>query len=502
MARAMLQRRSMLRHPVLFVAFVVAAALTSPVASAQTTTTTTTTTSGPTVSASGQPYPLRLTPSGASACGSGTSASNCTSTRPQNLNPLGISYADCVSNMVLQFSVTLDGFTGTDSLEVWASLTSDCTASTDRGIGATAAVCWGLRTGNIVDPVINTPNTYSFNIRVQDLVGWQQAPPAPGKAANPPAQGVSACSAQATFAAVPMNVNFLAIDSSGNSDGTPYQYQINTDMVGPPAPGGVGETVGETIYNITWTANSDSDTAGYDIFIDPIPGQESAGTSTGGQRLVCPDSGTTSAADVTTTGDGDLLESSDEGAEEATAPLPYDGGCYTLNTGGVAPTSQSGQTCNDSVLEGALTDDAGADAATTVVETFDDAGDLIDSGVEEGVGGISTIPQKYIYKQNDGFTIADKSVGKYTIEGLIDNVTYTTVVAAVDGTGNIGPPSAEVCDYPAAVRDFWENYEQDGGSAGSFCALETIGAGGSSLAGVGCFLALAAVVRRRRRNAP
>ena len=217
----------------LLFACVITAALTSAAARAQTTT-------GPTVSQSGQPDPLRLTPSGASACGSGTSASNCTSTRPQNLNPLGISYADCVSNMVLQFSVTLDGFTGSDSLEVWASLTSDCTASTDRGVNYTAAVCWGLRAGNIVDPVIATPYTYSFNIRVQDLVGWQQAPPTPAEAANPPAKGAEACDAQATFAAVPINVNFLAINSSGASDGTPYQYQINTDMVGPPAPTGVG----------------------------------------------------------------------------------------------------------------------------------------------------------------------------------------------------------------------------------------------------------------------
>jgi hypothetical protein len=490
----------MLRQRVLVFAVLVAAALSSTTARAQTTTTT----SGPTVSASGQPFPLRLTPSGASACGSGTSASNCTSTRLQNLNPLGISYADCESDMVLRFSVTLDGFTGTDSLEVWASLTSDCTAATDRGIGATAAVCWGLRTGNIVDPVINTPNTYSFNVRVQDLVGWQQAPPAPGQAANPPAQGISACSAQATFAAVPINVNFLAIDSSGKSDGTPYQYQINTDMVGPPAPSGVGETVGETIYNITWTANSDSDTAGYDIFMDPIPGKESAGSGVlleGGQRLICPDTGTSSVSDVATTVDEDLVESSDEAGEAAAAPpLPYDGGCYTLNVGGVAPTSQTGSTCNDSVLAGAIINDAGVDAET-VVETFDDAGDLLDSGVQEGVGGISTIPSQYIYKQNDGFTIADKSVGKYTIEGLIDGVEYNAVVAAVDGTGNIGPPSAEVCDYPAPVRDFWENYEQDGGGAGSFCSLQTIGTGGSSLAGVGGVLALAAFVRRRRRNA-
>jgi hypothetical protein len=72
----------------------------------------------------------------------------------------------------------------------------------------------------------------------------------------------------------------------------------------------------------------------------------------------------------------------------------------------------------------------------------------------------------------------------------------------VDGTGNVGPPSSEVCDYPAPVKDFWQNYEQDGGGAGGFCALETAGTGGSSLAGVAGVFALAAMARRRRRNGP
>jgi hypothetical protein len=498
----MLEAPSMFRRLAFFVAFALVGTFTARAAQAQTTTTTT---SGPTISASGQAFPLRLVPDAAgnlvSAC-PGTPASNCTSTRPQNLNPLGISYADCIADMVLQFSVTLSGFTGADSVEVWGSATTDCTASTDRGVDYTAAVCWGLRTGNIVGLNDSTPQTFTFNVRVQDLVGWQQAPPTPSQAANPPAQGPSACNAQATFAAVPMNVNFLAVNSQGGSDGTPYQYQINTDMVGPPAPGGVGESVGDTIYNVTWTANSDSDTAGYDIFIDPIPGQESGGTGValeGGQRVVCPDASST-VADTSTAADDDLLESSAEPAAEAAAPLPFDGGCYTINVGGVPPTSAGGFNCNDSVLTGSITNDGGADAET-VVATYDDAGNLVESGVEEGVGGISTIPIQYIYKPNSGFTIADKSVGKYTIEGLIDGVTYTTVVASVDGTGNVGPPSPEVCDYPAPVKDFWQNYEEDGGGAGSFCALETIGTGGSSLAGVGCVFALAAVARRRRRSA-
>ena len=466
-------------------------------------------TGGPTVSASGQPYPNRI-----------VNGSNLGySTRPQNLNPLGISYTDCTSDMTLQFSVTLAGFGGSDSLEVWASLTSDCTASGDRGIATgVQALCWGLRSGNIVNPIIRPPQTYSFNVRVQDLVGWQQSLPSAAEAANPPAKGPEACTAQATFAAVPINVNFLAINSSGNSDGTPYQYVINTDMVGPPAPNGVGETVGETIYNVTWTANSDSDTAGYDIFIDPIPGQEGSegGVSSleAGQRLVCPDSGAASLGDATLESGGadssldGPVESSpaESGVSEASVgPLPYDGGCYYVNTGGQSPTSANGYNCNDSILAGSITQDGGADASTVVVvaPVTDEAGNVLSEGgtFAEGSGGISTIPTQYLTNGSSGFTIADKSVGSYTIKGLVDYVNYTVVVASVDGTGNIGPPSLEVCDYPAPVRDFWQTYREDGGQGNGFCALETIGSGGApSLAAVACFLGIAAAVRRRRRS--
>src|ERR1700722_6771074 len=213
-----------------------------------------------TVSASGAVYSDRLV--GGKNLGS--------STRAINLDPFGVSYADCASDMTLQFSVTLSGFAGNSSLQVWGSPTSDCTAQTDRGIGTKSAVCWGLTSG-ITDPVINTPQTYTFNVRVQDLVGWQQSPPSPQQAASPPPQGMAACSAQATPAAVPININFLAIEGDGNLQGTPFQYNITTDLVGPPAPAGVQlATIGPD-FLATWIPNNDHDTVGYDVFFASAP---------------------------------------------------------------------------------------------------------------------------------------------------------------------------------------------------------------------------------------
>jgi hypothetical protein len=291
-----------------------------------------------TISAGGQPYPNRIV--------NGTNEG--TSTRPQNLNPLGVSYADCMADMTLEFSVTLSGFNGNDSAEVWASLTSDCTASTDRGIGASAALCWGFRAGNIVNPVISAPQTFSFSVRVQDLVGWQQSLPTAAEAANPPAQGPSACTAQATFAAVPMNINFLAVDSAGNSDGTPYQYPILTDLVGPPAPSGVALQAGNGALLPSWTPNTDTDTVGYDVFLAPPAGQPQQGHG-------CP--AIPGASDAGSHGTGGI----------SNIPAEY------LLGGGSDGITAIGESTGDYTITG-LTDETTYSVAIAAVDGFDNVG--------------------------------------------------------------------------------------------------------------------------------
>jgi hypothetical protein len=328
-----------------------------------------------TISAGGEPYPTRLV--------NGTNEG--TSTRPQNLNPLGVSYADCMDDMTLQFSVTLAGFNGNDSAEVWASLSSDCTSSTDRGIGSTAVPCWGTRSGNIFNPTISNPQTYTFNVRVQDLVGWQQTPPTFAQAADPPAQGPSACSAQATFAAVPININFLAIDSSGNSDGTPYQYTILTDLVGPPEPSGLALEPGNGALLPSWAPNTDTDTVGYDVFLAPPAGQPAQGHG-------CP-----------------------------AIPGASDGGTH-------------------------------------------------------GAGGISNISAEYLVGGGgEGVTAIGESIGDYTITGLTDETAYSVAVAAVDGTGNVGPASSSMCATPLADAGTFDAALED--DAGTLDAAVHVDAG-------------------------
>jgi hypothetical protein len=395
-------------------------------------------------------------------------------TRTEGQNPLGISYADCAADLTLRFSVQLTGFSG-QSLQVWASLGSPCVDPQDRGLESGNAVCWALEPS-----MVPTQSPTTVNVRVQDLVGWQSTSPLP-TGVPAPTKGSEACTAQPGYALVPMAINFLVVDGSGNPVGVSYQYTIQTDMVGPPAPV-VCETVGDTIYNLTWAPNSDSDTVGYGIYIDPIPGQEPDAGRGGdaGTIVVCPG--------------GDAGDAGDAGC--STLPIgvmPPDGGS--------CGSSVSDVTCNDPNLMGSILPTPSDDGGSVTPMTSDDGGDGgVEGGVEEGSGGISTVSTVFLYKPStdaSNMTVVDKSTSSYQFSGLVDYVTYTVVVSAVDGMGNVGPPSAEVCDYPAPVQDFWQVYEADGGGRGGYCAL---GVGGPSLAGLAGILVVVGVVRRRRRR--
>jgi hypothetical protein len=461
-----------------------------------------------TVTATAQPYPERFE--------NGVDLGQ--STRPINLNPFGVNYEDCIGNMVLQFNLALNGFTGQQNMQIWATANGDCTATTARGIDASAATCWQLE-GALTVPVIGILTTRSFNVRVQDLVGPQNAAPYPPVVVN---EGVSACSAQTTFAAVPITVWFLPLDLEGNSIGTPFSQTISADLVGPPPPSGVGETVGDTLFNVTWTPNVDADTTGYDIFVD-APGSTDAGTTAldgtaSTLILYCPDASTSSVASsgtvettgassgtVETTGaSSGTVETTGASSGTVTASSgtvaftpSVDAGCFYINMG---PSSASGTvsnlgTCTSSVLSSAISVDGG-----TSVEN--------EAGVVSSGGGISTIPCQYVVGVGancysaGGQTVTGEATTQYTIKGLTNGTTYDVVVAAVDGSGNVGPPSSCVSDYPAPVNDFWDQYRAAGGQAGGgFCALEAVGlpVGSAGLVG-GLATALLATLRHRRRG--
>lgn len=442
-------------------------------------------TSTATVSASGQPNPERFV----------GGVDKGTSTRPQNLTPLGINYSDCIQDMVLRFTVVVNGFDGSENLQVWASKSGDCTAATSRGVGGSGSVvptCWLLDQG-FTALRYAAPTSLQFNVRVQDLVGLQNAPPYP---ANYVRQGPDACTAQSTFVAIPMTVNFVPINSgNGAPSGTAYQYKISADLIGPPAPASVSKSVGDTLLVVTWTPNNDSDTASYDVFIDPIPGQEgsTSALTPDGSILVCSESGTSAANPQDAA--SDAPEGGDHGAADAAiVAATSDADCHYLNVAGMSSVPTK---CNSTVLSSAIVQSGAS------VQQYDDAGNPIDGGASSGVGGLSTIPTQNLVVSagSTDVTVSDRSTGSYTIKGLKNNNWYNVVVAAVDNSGNVGPPSAQVCDFPALVDDFWTVYRQNGGRAGGgFCALEAVGEPVPCAAGIALALVTGGLALRRRRK--
>jgi hypothetical protein len=460
-----------------------------------------------------------------------------TSTRPAALNPNGVNFSDCIQNMVLQFPVTACNFNG-QNLQVWASRNgSDCTAQTDRGLGG-VAVCWPVSQGST--GLVLSQGGENYSIRVQDIVGPQNDSPSPTTFTS---QGASACTVQASYLAVPININFIPINpGDGSAAGPAYEYTLSTDLVGPPAPAGVGIADGDTLFVVNWTPNVDTDTGGYDVIIDPIPGQEPAdgATSTGATgattELVCPaDSGMstdaeTDGAEVDAAGDGEATDAalldatvldatvldatvaaSDAAAKDGGPPVTSaldDAGCYTKTIAGSgSTTSGNGGMCNDPLLSGGTLADGGTEAAAIEApEEFDDAGNLIvddaATATATGVGGIFNPPAGHVLNPDPtlGMTATGETNSTHTITGLKNGVPYTVVVSSVDNFGNIGPPSTQACDSPAPVNDFWKIYRTDGGQAGGgFCALEAVGApAGSAAAFAGAGALVLAGLRRRR----
>jgi hypothetical protein len=446
--------------------------------------------------------------------------------RAQNLTPLGINYSDCISNMVLDFSVLLSGFDGTESLQIWATKTgADCSTLVSRGGGGVAPVCWPLP-GGIPSGQVISQQSAEFAIRVQDLIGTQNSP-----STTYVAQGAAGCdpSVQGQYTPIPMNIYFVPIDASGNPTGADLNYSISTDIVGPPPPVVTALGAGETLLIANWTPNTDTDTAGYEVFIDPIPGQVEAGafdaSSANQEVLVCPEASTAVATggsddgdDGADGGDGDNGADSGDGSASAGASDAgaaavagsTDAGChYEFIAGNSTPSNNATtETCSttSAALASAIIVDGGA--STLETEQFDEAGNLIEAGAVSSAAGISTIPSQY-----QVVTLAGESNGTAKITGLIDGVTYNVAVAAVDNSGNVGPASTQECDYPAPVNDFWDLYRDAGGGAGGgFCALGGPAVGGPPEGGAGTPVGLAlagcaavagalAVSRRRGRRA-
>ncbi len=177
-----------------------------------------------------------------------------------------------------------------------------------------------------------------------------------------------------------------------------------------------------------------------------------------------------------------------------------DAGCQIAQVGSANTPTATGTnlgTCGDPVLTGGT---PATGATSTPVET-DDAGD---SGVEpSGSGGIWVPPAGHVLNPDPdtGATVTGETGSAYTVTGLTNNVEYTVVIAAVDGSGNVGLPSTQECASPAPINDFFMMYQNAGGKAGGGCALEAAGAPATpTFLSAGLGVAVVARLRRKRRR--
>ncbi|MCL2448825.1 MAG: hypothetical protein FWD17_07760 [Polyangiaceae bacterium] len=474
------------------VALGTAAIVFSPGASAQITTpgtTTTTTTGGASIGPSQQQFPERYV--------NGNDLGQ--STRPQNLTPLGINFNDCNQDMELEFRALVTLNAG-DTVQVWATTSADCSQATSRGSGS-VATCWRLNAG--LGALVLTNREEPFRVRVQDIIGGQTTV---GQNPNTPVSvGSEACTLQSSFAATNFNVYIMAMQPDGLTvDGSFWNYSLPVDVVGPPPPSPGTPGIGDTLLLTSWTPNSDSDTGGYDVFVDPPPGTEvtpdaSADATTLAQTtLVCPEAGSTSATPA-----GTLEDASDDAEALDASATGEMAACQFVTT----PPPNGANACTSTVLASASTTvDSGITNTTPTTMTLDD-GAVVTS--ETGTGGFTNIDCSFLVGTHcpagqpaytaTNQTVAGETSGNYIVKGLLNGVNYNISVAAVDNFGNIGPLSPQVCQVPQPVTDFFDAYRGAGGLAGGgFCSIEAVG---RSARWGGCFavfgLVLVSFFRRR-----
>ena len=424
--------------------------------------------------------------------------------------------------MTLQFRALVTIPSG-DTVQVWASQSADCTQAASRGSG-TVATCWRLNAG--LGALILTNQAESFNVRVQDIIGGQAT--VGTNPTTPVSFGASACSLQSSYAATQFNIYIMAIESDGiTEDGTAWNYPLPVDVIGPPAPAITKPGVGDTLLLVQWTPNSDSDTGGYDVFVDPPPGTAvSADAATdaaiaSNATLVCPEAGTSvSSTSSTTTSDtaastdttsgsstsSTTATTSSSSASSADTSASPTSGCFFLSN---VPANGSNGCTSTVFASSSLVIDSGIVATTT---TDDGAVVESDASVESGSGGIATITCNYLVGTScpagqPAYTATNESVtgetaSSYTLTGLVDGVNYNVTVAAVDNFGNLGPLAGQNCAVPQPVTDFFKAYREAGGDGGGgFCSVESVG----HTAGWGFGLGFAGVAlvssRRRRRSA-
>ncbi len=228
---------------------------------------------------------------------------NSDTTAPAHLydfSPLSINYADCVTQIDLEFSLDLTDAPPGDEIQAWAgSGAADCTQTSARTFTPNDSPstfpgrCWPVTPPGAFSTA-TSPSTY--RVSVLDLVAHigDDDPPV----TFTKTESTSVCKPVGTRSAVPLNIYFMFVPSgSGRGtvaaappDGIPGLYQTPAALVGPFAPTGVSAPnsgITATSLTVSWIPQDEAIIQGYNIYVD------NQGPDGGLAKKVSADSGAT-----------------------------------------------------------------------------------------------------------------------------------------------------------------------------------------------------------------
>jgi hypothetical protein len=368
-----------------------------------------------------------------------------------------ISRTDCLVDDVLHFTTTTTDASSLQ-LEVWVGLGSaDCLQKVNRD-PATTAQCLRIFSGPA------TPAVQQINLSTQDIAQIEQPVPPGRRGQDGIGTGTAAdCSRTGSTAPDDVTLFFMLMQSSDQVASTTFTTKI--DLVGPIAPTNPAATSGNTLVEVTWTANIDADVAGYTVFCVPPPGSPAdAGFSTSATA-------TTSATTSVTSGGGAGGAAGAGGTVDSGDDAGADGSAGADGTGGTA-------------------DAAGSSGATSSIAC---------GGVVPFVPG--ELPSADVLSRFVCATVTDRLATHAKITGFVNGEVVALAVGANDIVQNVGGLSTVVCATPDEVNGFDTNYHAAGGTAGGgFCSLSQGALRGKGWGSIGGFALILMVWAARRRS--
>lgn len=365
----------------------------------------------------------------------------------RSIQPLWVSYADCIDGDAFNFSIVLSGLAANANgspieLQVWESEGTDCSLYVNRFPELTVGqVATNLCT-QIGQKSYGLGQNNSGNITIQFTSA---------QIANA-VFGVTNCNDTGMTTATlphPVQLFFILIRSTTTADALPADFSVwnktQVDLLGPNPPANVAAGVADGFLVLNYdTSTQSSDFLNYNVYCDPPPGGGSYNFS-----LL----------------DGGMTTASSAGGSAGTAG----GSGGTASAGGA--TGGSGG--------------AGGSGATGVSNAVCPSNVLVTGQIPD-----SRIP---LCGSAQGTSAA-------TVD-LIDGTSYNVGVAGVDILGNAGVMSNISCATPQPVDDFFKLYRLDGGKAGGgYCSVGAVGASSTMLGALAFGTALGLTLRRRMRR--